>query len=439
MQNLVQNQVRSTGLSGVSSFSRSFRGVTRSARSFARMNVSMNRTCGWREGKGLHSKTLRSRTCLFAKEDELVDVTTAEGYPDPRGSSQVYFYKYQGLGNDFIMVDNRHADAPIFSSEEALALCDRRFGIGGDGIIFLMSPPKQTSQEEGGQEESDVVEYDYAMRMYNSDGTEPEMCGNGIRCLARFVAEVEDHSVPRSYKFHTLAGLIVPEVNPNGLVSVDMGEPRLETQQIPTTLEPTGENKEYANAVVLRELEVGGEMESVPDPEELFAPYEERMEKVIKRKTQGELKERWLVTCVSMGNPHAVTFGRPGRETLGGVLDVDNLDVDYYGPMFETHAAFPEKINTHFCQAIYENPDSLEDLTDAVRVLHWERGAGKTLACGTGACSVVVAGVLEGRLKEKCNVYVPGGPLQIEWRRKKDNHVIMTGPAQLVYKGLIPV
>ena len=393
--------------------------------------------CSWRKGKGT-KEAFRSRTvAVSAKEDDLVDMKSAEGYPDPRGSSQVYFYKYQGLGNDFIMVDNRHTDVPIFSSEEATALCDRRFGIGGDGIIFLMSPPNASQGEE--ETSGDAVEYDYAMRMYNSDGTEPEMCGNGIRCLARFVAELEDHSVPRSYKFHTLAGLIVPEVNPNGLVSVDMGEPRLDAPQIPTTLEATGENKEYTNAVVLQELEVGGDMESVPDPEELFAPYEERMEKVIKRKTQGELKERWLVTCVSMGNPHAVTFGRPGRETLGGVLDVDNLDLDYYGPMFEAHEAFPEKINTHFCQAIYENPDSVEDLTDAVRVLHWERGAGKTLACGTGACSVVVAGVLEGRLKEKCDVYVPGGPLQIEWRRKKDNHVIMTGPAQLVYKGLIPV
>lgn len=372
-----------------------------------------------------------------AASDALEDVSTKEGYPDSRGSSHVYFYKYQGLGNDFIMVDNRHTSEPIFSSEEAVALCDRRFGIGGDGIIFLMAPP-DTSSLDATSEDTDV-NYDYAMRMYNSDGTEPEMCGNGIRCLARFVAELEEHSVPRSYKFHTLAGLIVPEVNPNGLVSVDMGEPRLEAQQIPTTLDATTENPDYTNTVVLQTLEVGGEMESVPDAAEMFAPYEERLENQLKRRTKGELKERWLVTCVSMGNPHAVTFGRPGEETLGGVLDVDNLDVDYYGPLFEKHEAFPEKINAHFCRAIYDNPDSLEDLTDAVQVVHWERGAGKTLACGTGACSVVVAGVLENRLKERCLVYVPGGPLQIEWRRKKDNHVIMTGPAQLVYKGLIPV
>ena len=142
-------------------------------------------------------------------------------------------------------------------------------------------------------------------------------------------------------------------------------------------------------------------MESEPEAAEMFAPYEERLENQLKRRTKGELKERWLVTCVSMGNPHAVTFGRPGEETLGGVLDVDNLDVDYYGPLFEKHEAFPEKINAHFCRAIYDNPDSLEDLTDAVQVVHWERGAGKTLACGTGACSVVVAGVLENRLKER--------------------------------------
>ena len=225
---------------------------------------------------------------LSAASDTLQDASTQEGYPDSRGSNQVYFYKYQGLGNDFIMVDNRHCSDPIFSSEEAVALCDRRFGIGGDGIIFLMNPPSaedlQTSDDDAS---SNQVDYDYAMRMYNSDGTEPEMCGNGIRCLARFVAELEEHSVPRSYKFHTLAGTIIPEVNPNGLVSVDMGEPRIEPEQIPTTLAASGENEEYQSAVVLQELEVGGDLEAVPSPEEMFSSYEERMENQIKRRTKG--------------------------------------------------------------------------------------------------------------------------------------------------------
>merc|ERR1711977_684709 len=112
------------------------------------------------------------------------------------------------------------------------------------------------------------------------------------------------------------------------MVSVDMGEPRIEPQEVPTTLKATGENEAYANAVVLQELEVGGEMEAYPSPEEMFSPYEERMENQMKRKEKGALKERWLVTCVSMGNPHAVTFGRPGAETLGGVLDLDKLDLD---------------------------------------------------------------------------------------------------------------
>ena len=380
--------------------------------------------------------------------EPLEDLTQGVGEAVPGEQVLIPFYKYQGLGNDFVCIDNRHSSEPMFTASEGAAMCDRNFGIGADGVIFLMPAPDldAPSSPFAGVLDASDGPFDYGMRMYNSDGSEPEMCGNGIRCLARFACELECAdadaagealpSLPRSFRFATLAGAIVPDVHANGQVSVDMGEPRLQAHEVPTTLENTTD--EDGGAVVLAHLEVGGDLDAEPSPEEMFMPYEERMSRVLERTQKGRVKEHFLVTCVSMGNPHCVTFGRPGAETLGGVLDIDALDVDFFGPAMETHEAFPEKINVHFCATIYEDPDSTEDLTDAVRVVHWERGAGRTLACGTGACSVVVAGVLEGRLKQKCMVYVPGGPLMIEWRKATDNKVIMTGPAELVYKGFLP-
>ena len=184
------------------------------------------------------------------------------------GSTTIEFVKYQGLGNDFILVDNRDSAEVKLSSEASSRLCDRNFGIGGDGIIFAM-PPSADGE-------------DYSMRMFNSDGSEPEMCGNGIRCLARFVSDV-DGSPPRAYKVGTLAGLIQPELRADGQVAVDMGEPILAPRDVPTTLEATRDG-----AVVRGELDVDG--------------------------------EKWSVTTVSMGNPHFVTFGRAGGETDGAGL-----------------------------------------------------------------------------------------------------------------------
>lgn len=285
--------------------------------------------------------------------------------------SKLTFSKYHGLGNDFILVDNRHSKDPVISPEQAVAICNRNFGIGGDGVIFALPP---------------VGDTDLTMRIYNSDGSEPEMCGNGIRCLARFVADL-DKAAPRQYKIHTLAGLIVPELLPDGQVKVDMGQPILDGRKVPTTLTPT-----QGSTVVQQEQEIGGRKISF--------------------------------TCVSMGNPHAVTYSIDGQP-----IKVDALDLRGLGPLCEKHPVFPARTNTEFVEILNRQH---------VRMVVWERGAGPTLACGTGACATVVAGVLEGKVDRTCRVDLPGGPLYIEWR-EADNKILMTGPAQLVFQGSVSV
>jgi diaminopimelate epimerase len=277
------------------------------------------------------------------------------------------FSKYHGLGNDFILLDNRHQLEPVLSPADAVAWCDRHFGIGADGVIFALPGQNGT---------------DYTMRIYNSDGSEPEMCGNGIRCMAKFLETLESNdgkapSAPHTYRIHTLAGLIAPTLQPDGQVTVDMGPPYLLAQEIPTTL-AVAEDK-----VVDVPLAVSG--------------------------------QTWQVTCVSMGNPHCITF----------VEDVAAIDLEHLGPQFEHHLAFPQRINTEFIQVV--RPDYLK-----MRV--WERGAGITLACGTGACAALVAGVLNGVCDRAATVELPGGPLHIEWKAA-DNRVYMTGPAELVFRG----
>ena len=275
----------------------------------------------------------------------------------------IAFSKYQGLGNDFILIDNRTSDTPFIDAEEAVIWCDRHFGIGGDGVIFVL--PGQNG-------------CDYTMRIFNSDGSEPEMCGNGIRCMAKFIAELEgkiDTTV--TYKIHTLAGTITPEILDDGQVQVDMGEPRLSSKEIPTSL------GEVEDKVVNQSMEVDG--------------------------------KSWVVTCVSMGNPHCMTF----------VAEANSIPLEIIGPKFEHHSVFPQRTNTEFVQVLRP---------DYVRMRVWERGAGITLACGTGACATVVAGVLTGNCHRNCTVELPGGCLHIEWS-SSDNHVYMTGPAELVFKG----
>lgn len=277
------------------------------------------------------------------------------------------FRKYHGLGNDFVLVDNRASDMPMVTPEQAVAVCDRNFGIGGDGVIFVLPATGDT---------------DYTMRIYNSDGSEPEMCGNGIRCMAKFVAALEDFDgkapeLPHTYNIHTLAGTIRPALQPNGQVTVDMGEPGLLSEDIPTTLAAKGEK------VIDKTLNVAG--------------------------------QDWQVSCVSMGNPHCITF----------VDDVEAVPLYEIGPKFENHEVFPARINTEFVEVV--RPDYL-------KMKVWERGAGPTLACGTGTCALVVAAVLNDKCDRKVTVELPGGNLEIEWN-EQNNRVFMTGPATLVFAG----
>ncbi|MEM1170725.1 MAG: diaminopimelate epimerase [Cyanobacteria bacterium P01_H01_bin.35] len=271
--------------------------------------------------------------------------------------------KYHGLGNDFILIDNRHKSQPILTPEQAIKLCDRNFGIGADGVIFALPGEEQA---------------DYTMRIFNSDGSEPEMCGNGIRCLAKFIAELENNNKTK-YNIYTGAGLIVPELQVDGQVTVDMGQPRLLASEIPTTLSHPNEK------VVAQSLEVAG--------------------------------KSWSVTCVSMGNPHCITF----------VEDVSIIDLAKIGPEFEHHPVFPERTNTEFIQVISPK---------YVKMRVWERGAGATLACGTGACASVVAGVLTQNNERLVTVELPGGCLEIEWSTT-DQKIYMTGPAEKVFTGII--
>ncbi|KHG11577.1 Diaminopimelate epimerase, chloroplastic -like protein [Gossypium arboreum] len=292
---------------------------------------------------------------------------------DRRESRFLHFVKYHGLGNDFILVDNRDSTEPSITPEQAVKLCDRNFGIGADGVIFAMPGVNGT---------------DYTMRIFNSDGSEPEMCGNGVRCFARFIAELENLHGKQSFTVHTGAGLIVPEIQEDGKVKVDMGEPILKASDVPTKLPA---NKDQA--AVKADINVDG--------------------------------VTWNVTCVSMGNPHCVTFGNRQSQNL----TVDELNLAAIGPKFEHHEMFPARTNTEFVEVF-----SHEHLKMRV----WERGAGATLACGTGACAVVVAAVLEGRAGRSCMVDLAGGPLDIEWK-EEDNHVYMTGPAEVVFYGSVAV
>ena len=278
------------------------------------------------------------------------------------------FSKYQGLGNDFLMLDGRGASSTDASygltPERIQRLCDRRFGVGADGVILAL-PPRQ-----GGE---------LRMRIFNADGTEPEMCGNGMRCLARFLADSDGDLPGRQWQIETLAGRIVPELLQDGSIRVDMGAPFLDPESIPTTL-ACGKN-----GLAQGNLQVAG--------------------------------SSFAVGAAGMGNPHVVI----------PVDDVEAVDLERYGAAFEVHPAFPARTNVHFVQVI--SPTHL-----VMRV--WERGAGPTLACGTGACATLVVAHLLG-LAERCaRLDLPGGPLEIDWDQAS-GHVFMAGPAVAVFDGVV--
>ncbi len=278
------------------------------------------------------------------------------------------FSKYQGLGNDFLLLDGRSLGEPEdafgLTPERVRRLCDRRFGVGADGVILALPP------QEGGE---------LRMRIFNADGTEPEMCGNGIRCLARFLADSDGDVAPRSWEVETLAGRIVPALAEDGRIRVDMGAPFLTPETIPTA------------------LDVGEEGLPVGLLEVLGQPL--------------------AVAAAGMGNPHAVV----------PVDDVAAIDLESLGAALEVHEAFPARTNVHFVEVIA--PDHL-----VMRV--WERGAGPTLACGTGACATLVACHLLGLADRKARLDLPGGPLEIHWD-EASGHVFMTGPAEAVFDGVV--
>ena len=278
------------------------------------------------------------------------------------------FSKYQGLGNDFLLLDGRgleEADTAFGLTPELIRrLCDRRFGVGGDGVILALPP------REGGE---------LRMRIFNADGSEPEMCGNGIRCLARFLADNDGDGPGRRWQVETLAGRIVPELDGSGAIRVDMGPPLLEPAAVPTTL-PLG-----PAGLPQGVLEVEG--------------------------------ETFAVAAAGMGNPHLVI----------PVAEVAEIDLERFGAALERHPAFPARTNVHFVQVLA--PDHL-----VMRV--WERGAGPTLACGTGACATLVACHRLGLCDSRARLDLPGGPLWIEWEGE-GRPVLMTGPAEAVFDGVL--
>ncbi|HYA12204.1 MAG TPA: diaminopimelate epimerase, partial [Thermodesulfovibrionales bacterium] len=260
-------------------------------------------------------------------------------------------------------------------------LCRRRFGVGADQMLLLF----------------DSIRADFMMRILNADGSEVEMCGNGIRCLAKYIwsRKLSDKKI---LHIETLAGIIRPE-KVDDMVKVDMGEPIFEPEKIPVNIS--------------QQSTVSSQQSNPPVP-----PFVKGgIEGIIDYPLQVEDRE-FRITCVSMGNPHAVIF----------VENLSHFPVTYYGPLIEDHPIFPKKANVEFIEVL--NPVEIK-----MRV--WERGAGETMACGTGASAAAVASNIKGLTKKNVTIHLLGGDLFIEWL--KDNHVYMTGPAEEVFEGIIDI
>ena len=277
----------------------------------------------------------------------------------------MHFTKMHGLGNDYLYV---YGDVPDNIAELSQKLSDRHFGAGSDGMIYV-SPSRIA---------------DFRMRIFNADGSEAKMCGNGIRCVAKFVY---DHRLTDKTRItvETKAGIKTLDLKvKDGFVeevTVDMGAPILEPERIP-----------------------------VKAPADMVAVIDEPIQ------VEGE---EYRITCVSMGNPHAVVF----------VDDTDSLDLATIGPKFENHEMFPDRVNTEFVHVIDRN-------TVSMRV--WERGSGETLACGTGTCACVYACILNNQTEDEVLVHLLGGDLKIRYDRERHT-MIMTGPATTVFEGEINI
>ena len=272
------------------------------------------------------------------------------------------FTKMHGAGNDYIYINGFSENAGAITTDIIQRLSDRHFGIGGDGVVLIL--PSETA--------------DFRMQMFNADGSEAEMCGNATRCIAKYVYD-KGLTCKQTISLETKAGIKILHLNiENGAVKtvrVDMGEPVLEAAEIPVVAKKS--------PVINQALEIDGKAH--------------------------------FITCVSMGNPHAVVFQK----------DIEHIEIEKTGPKFEHHAIFPRRTNTEFVEII--NRKTLKMRT-------WERGSGETLACGTGACAALVAAVLNGFSDRKATLKLLGGDLEIEWN-ETDNRVYMTGEAAFVFDG----
>ncbi|AWB66365.1 diaminopimelate epimerase [Saccharobesus litoralis] len=275
---------------------------------------------------------------------------------------QFTFSKMHGLGNDFVVLDNV-SQSVFLSPEQVTKLADRNFGVGFDQLL-IVEPPYSP-------------DLDFHYRIYNSDGSEVEQCGNGARCFARFV-RLKGLTNKNKIKVSTASGNIILHVEHDGRITVNMGVPELNPDKIP--FKANKAEKTYILQADERNI---------------------------------------LCGAVSMGNPHCVLT----------VDDVDSADVESLGPILESHERFPNKANIGFMQVV--NPDH-------IRLRVFERGAGETLACGTGACAAVVVGILQGKLNNNVKVDLPGGELTIRWAGE-GQPVKMTGPAQHVFDGQINI
>ena len=277
----------------------------------------------------------------------------------------INFTKMQGTGNDFVLINclKEISFSKLLNISELCAkICHRKFGIGADQVLLLM--PSKVA--------------DFRMDIYNADGSKVEMCGNGIRCLAKYIWD-EKLSEKEQLEIETPAGIIKPKKN-GDMVKVDMGKPLFEPSLIPVNLDTGSPIFDYHLPI---------------------------------------LDSEFKINCVSMGNPHAVIYLQQ---------DISTFDVSRYGRLIENHSLFPKRINVEFVNVINK---------DKIKMRVWERGSGETLACGTGACSSAVVSIYKGLTNPKTEVELLGGSLFIEWN--KGESVFMTGPAKEVFKGRINI